>query len=215
MARAEKKIHYLYKTTCLITGRYYIGMHSAHNLDDGYMGSGKRLRYSIHKYGVDNHKKEILEFFETRELLVEAEINAITEDMVLDKNCMNLKQGGTGGFVDEKHKENLFKSIDKSRETYRNRLREDEDFRLKHIETYKKNFLNGLLSGKIKHDSFKNKKHTEESKQKMSEKRKGTGTGPSNSQFGTCWITKDGTNKKIKKEDLHLFLSEGWVKGRN
>ena len=34
-------------------------MHSTNNLNDGYLGSGKRLRYSIQKYGVDSHIKEI------------------------------------------------------------------------------------------------------------------------------------------------------------
>ena len=38
--------------------------------------------------------------------------------------------------------------------------------------------------------------------------------GEKNSQYGTCWITKDGTNKKIKKEELSLYESEGWIKGR-
>ena len=73
MPRKEKSIHYLYKTTCKVTGRYYIGMHSTSNIDDGYLGSGKRLRYSIRKHGEDNHEKEILEFFDSRELLIEAE----------------------------------------------------------------------------------------------------------------------------------------------
>ena len=48
----------------------------------------------------------------------------------------------------------------------------------------------------------------------MSEIRKGTGTGETNSQYGTCWVTKDGSNKKIKKEDLETYLNEGWCKGR-
>jgi len=30
----------------------------------------------------------------------------------------------------------------------------------------------------------------------MSLLRKGTGIGDKNSQFGTCWITKEGENKK-------------------
>ena len=98
MARAEKTIHYLYKTTCIITGRYYIGMHSTCNVGDGYMGSGRRLTASLRKYGVDNHKKEILEFFDNRDLLIEAEIKAITPEMITDNNCMNLMGGGTGGF---------------------------------------------------------------------------------------------------------------------
>jgi hypothetical protein len=35
-----------------------------------------------------------------------------------------------------------------------------------------------------------------------------------NSQFGTCWITKDGVNKKIKKEELNSWIEQGWCKGR-
>jgi hypothetical protein len=31
---------------------------------------------------------------------------------------------------------------------------------------------------------------------------------------GTCWITKNGKNKNIKKEDLYLYKSQGWEKGR-
>lgn len=28
MARRQKKYHYIYKTTCTVNGKYYIGMHS-------------------------------------------------------------------------------------------------------------------------------------------------------------------------------------------
>jgi len=73
MARKEKNIHYIYKTTCDITGRWYIGMHSTYNLEDGYIGSGKTLRRSIRKYGKENHTKEILEFLENREDLAKRE----------------------------------------------------------------------------------------------------------------------------------------------
>lgn len=38
--------------------------------------------------------------------------------------------------------------------------------------------------------------------------------GEKNSQYGTCWITKEKENKKIKKEDLEKYLADGWVKGR-
>ena len=49
----------------------------------------------------------------------------------------------------------------------------------------------------------------------MSLLRKGTGIGDKNSQFGTCWITKEGENKKIKKEQFEDYLNDGWIKGRN
>ena len=42
MARKEKQYHFIYKTTNIITERYYYGMHSTDNLEDGYLGSGKR-----------------------------------------------------------------------------------------------------------------------------------------------------------------------------
>lgn len=59
-----------------------------------------------------------------------------------------------------------------------------------------------------------NKTHSEESKKKMSESSKGIGKGSNNSQYGTCWITKNDNNKKIKKENLEIYLNDGWIKGR-
>jgi hypothetical protein len=35
-----------------------------------------------------------------------------------------------------------------------------------------------------------------------------------NSQFGTCWIRKEGKEIKIKQNKILLFISEGWEKGR-
>jgi hypothetical protein len=63
--------------------------------------------------------------------------------------------------------------------------------------------------------SFLGKKHSSETKKKISEANALSQLGEKNSQFGTCWITRDCENKKIKKEDLESFLSEGWIKGRS
>ena len=38
--------------------------------------------------------------------------------------------------------------------------------------------------------------------------------GEKNSQYGTCWIYNEKENRKIKKEELDLYLSKGWKKGR-
>jgi hypothetical protein len=99
MSKVEKKYHIIYKTTCLITKKYYIGMHSTDNLEDGYMGSGKALRYSLKRYGKENHKVEILEMVESRELLAEREKSIVTLSKVRNGKCMNLKVGGIGGFT--------------------------------------------------------------------------------------------------------------------
>lgn len=39
-------------------------------------------------------------------------------------------------------------------------------------------------------------------------------TGEKNSQFGTCWISKDGTAIKIKKNNLLEYLQQGYLRGR-
>ncbi len=213
MARKKANIHYIYKTTCNVTGRWYIGMHSTTKLEDGYMGSGKILRYSIRKYGVENHTKEILEFFETREELIFREQEIVTKELISDGKCMNLREGGTGGWVS---KEVQLKCSKAGGDTTSQKIKNDDVFRLKFSsiisDTLKNQYKNKIRNG-FSGVRF-NETHSEETKQKMSEKRKGLGTGETNSQYGTCWITKDGVNKKIKKEDLETYLNDGWVKGR-
>ena len=38
--------------------------------------------------------------------------------------------------------------------------------------------------------------------------------GSGNSQYGTCWITNGSDTKKIKKEELDLWINKGYYKGR-
>ena len=56
------------------------------------------------------------------------------------------------------------------------------------------------------------KKHSEETKEKMSESKKGTGCEEKNSQYGTIWITNEIENIKINKSDS---IPSGYRKGRN
>lgn len=63
----------IYKTTCLITGKIYIGQHkifSEKTLDPWYLGSGPTLLREIEKYGKENFKREILkDYIPSRKLL--------------------------------------------------------------------------------------------------------------------------------------------------
>lgn len=215
MSRKEKKYHLIYKTTNLLSGKYYLGMHSTDNLNDGYMGSGKRLKYSINKYGKENHKVEILEFIETRELLVEREKEIVTLNELAKIKCINLRVGGDGGFSSEEHKNNFTKA---GNEAYAFKLKNDKLLLIEHLVRFKKIKDKARLEGKIskiyEYYDWTDKEHSEETKQLMSDIRLGTGTGETNSQYGTCWITKDNENKKINKEDLDKWINEGWVKGR-
>jgi hypothetical protein len=95
--RKEKKYHFIYKTTNLLSGRYYIGMHSTDNLEDGYLGSGTYLRRAIKKYGKLNFNREIVEFCKTRVELKSREIQIVNLQEIANENCMNLKVGGVAG----------------------------------------------------------------------------------------------------------------------
>jgi len=214
MPRKEHKYHYIYKTTCNVTRRFYIGMHSTSNLEDGYLGSGKRLRRSLYKHGKENHSKEILEFLPNREFLKLREKELINEDLLKDSLCMNLKEGGEGGsssetngFKGKKHKREIIPHIMKKLfEVLRDPIRLPEIQRRRQKTLYEK-------YGTFAFPGFKGLNHSEETKRKMSNKAK-LRTPEQNSQYGTIWIHNLDLkeNKKIKKEDFINYST--WIKGR-
>lgn len=96
MTRADqRKFHYIYKITRQ-DGKYYIGLHSTDNLNDGYFGSGQVLWRSIKKHGKGKHSKEILEFLPTRAELKAREEFLVDEQLLKDPMCMNVIKGGGG-----------------------------------------------------------------------------------------------------------------------
>jgi hypothetical protein len=202
MPRKQKVYHFIYKTTCLITNKFYIGMHSTNNLEDGYLGSGKRLWYSLNKYGRENHKLERLEFFDTRKQLRYKEIEIVNEDLIKNPLCMNLKEGGDGGFVNEEHRKKCTIAGLKSQWSNPEYIKWHKDRqKIRFIEMNKSRL--GLPG----------KKHSEETKAQMSLKHKGHTyqKGEKNSQYGTRWITNGIKIKKLHKEES---LPNGWRYGK-
>lgn len=207
MARKQHTYNYIYKTTCLVTGRYYIGMHSTSNIDDGYLGSGKKLWRSIKKHGRENHIREILEFLPDRKSLNLRESEIVTDVILTDSLCMNLVRGGHGGIFNAEH---LCK-MRKGASAWMKQMWTNDDYRL-HISELSSNRLEEKhKKGMMKYDTFNGKSHTFETKKKMSNSQKIAQLGSKNSQFGTCWITNGFENKKINKGDL---VPEGWKLGR-
>ena len=90
----EHKYNYFYRITNKINGHFYYGVHSTDNLDDGYMGSGTRLKGAYKKYGIENFEKEIVKFCESRKEAYELESSVVTEALIKDNNCYNIILGG-------------------------------------------------------------------------------------------------------------------------
>lgn len=153
------KYHYVYLITNKINNKKYIGKHSG-ELDDNYYGSGENITAAIKKYGKENFKKEILAITETE-----------TEAYTLESK--------------------LIKAF--------NAVESDEFYNISPGESYivKKNFIRDrsytktaeyrLNMSKAKSgnkNGMYGKKHSEESKRKMSIHSKGKTLGEKNGMYG-------------------------------
>lgn len=208
---------YIYRITNIITGKYYLGMHTTSNLDDDYYGSGKIIKRSIRKYGKENHKKEILEFLETYEDLIWREREIVNENVINDPLSMNIRIGGVGGggWTIEQQRENNRKSQISQKDLNKiSNWREQKSRRMS--ETNRDLYKTGKRKVTVKPHKVGEFKHTEESKRRIANITSKAQSGKGNSQYGTVWIHNISLrkNKKIKKDQLQTWAEQGWVAGR-
>ncbi len=219
--------YYLYKVTNLINNRFYIGVHKTKNMDDGYMGSGKIIQHAVEKYGIKNFRKEILEVFDTTEMMYKREREIVTEDFLKSENVYNLRLGGSGGwdYINKNGLNFTEHSLQKKKESLRkwhslnDTTGENNGFFGKQHSEETKQHLS-----KKKKDYFENggehpkgmlgKKHNEETKKHVSKilKEKGSMIGKKGLEHptgGTKWYN-DGI--KHLRSDVHP--GEGWFEGR-
>jgi hypothetical protein len=161
-------------------------MHSTDNLEDGYFGGGKRIKNSVKKHGKDAHRKEILEFFENRDLLRQREIELVNEELLNDPLCMNLQPGGGGGFINEDHKKKWIMSGSKAGNESIKNLSKDPDWVKKISSNTKKLWENDDLSKKmiLGLEKYRGTKHRLETKIIIGLKNSISQKGEKNSQFG-------------------------------
>lgn len=151
--------HIIYKTTNLLNGRFYIGMHSTDNIDDGYLGSGKRIIAELKKYGKENFVRVIIGQTTSREALKTKEAELVTEELRKDPLCLNLKNGGEGGWDhldNEKMKSVRSANLAKAREKLTTEIRS-------------KAAKSWIRDPDHDYATFTGRKHSEETKQKMRE----------------------------------------------
>jgi group I intron endonuclease len=230
--RADKrKYHYIYKTTCLITGRYYIGMHSTNNLADGYYGSGKRLRYSINKHGKENHKVEIIEFLPDRKSLSSREKEIVNETLLKDRQILNLMIGGGTGWeyvnsvglnsrLGKKHTEEAkLKMASFKGRTHTEEAKLKISKKIKDCVNFSKRVSEKLTGRKL---SSEHKKNISLAIKQQNRKRRDNNikiscnAGEKNPCFGLSYIYNLELKQsiRVKREDLSKWIEKGWIKGR-
>lgn len=215
MPRKEKKYHFIYKTTNILTGYYYYGMHSTDDLNDGYLGSGRRLRYAINKYGKKWFKREIIEFCKDRKELSEREKEIVNLNEIAKKHCINIKVGGEGGWTLEQRRNAQIKSTKKQRWLRENNKEWKERVSKNMSVAFKNGYKNGTRMPNM--PNWAGKKHKEETKRKISKANSISQKGERNSQYGIkrFGINKDGIIKRVKEGELEEYLKLGWKRGNN
>lgn len=203
----------IYRTTCLVNGKTYVGKHKTRNINDGYMGSGKLLKRAIAKYGRENFVTEVLDVFDSEEKMNLAERILVVPDR---ETTYNLCPGGKGGW-------GYISSLPESQE-WRRKGGKTSSERYGKIRGFKAQNLYGRLQkheARIRGAISRNKKHGNpfsdpEVRTRINNTFNMIGhqRGSKNSQFGTVWVSKDGKSQKISKEKLEHFLSQGYSRGR-
>lgn len=187
---------YIYKTTNLINGKIYVGLHRKSEFDNNYIGSGTILKQAIRKYGVDNFTCEVIEWCETSDELSEREIYWIDKLNCLDSEVgYNLHEGGGQPpiFIGEEHPNwgNKFGLKGENHPNWGKRGELSYLYGTSHSEETK---------NKIS-ESNKGKVFSEETKQKMSESKKEAYIGKGNPFYGKEHTdeTKELIGKKAKE----------------
>ena len=168
---------YIYKITCTagsFKNKFYFGQHTTNNLDDGYKGSGVKLR-SYYKKHPNDYIKEIISFHNTDEELNKAEYEII-HPWLNNKMCLNLMEGGGNN---GKPSEETKRKISEAHKGISHSTSEETKKKLSEIMKGKNNWIKGSkLSEETKRkisEAHKGISHStsEETKRKISEARKG------------------------------------------
>lgn len=224
---------YLYKTTNTVNGKYYYGVHTYNPKQkyDYYLGSGAALKASIKKYGRNSFIREILEWFDTEEEAYKREAEIVTETLVSDPMCYNLKLGGKGGMrgrkMPEEEKQRISKklkgrklspeTIEKLVKQNKGRKRTPEQNR-RNSESHKGRKPTEATREKLR----KSHSHPRADwiKKRISEGKLGHSVSEevrekiSKSSKGKVYVTDGNVTKRVEKFELDAYLDRGWVRGR-
>lgn len=95
-ARLATDASHLYRVVDTARGKFYIGKHGGRE-QNGYWGSGKRIKRHIKKHGLQDMKYEILVIADDK-YIMDLERRYVTDEFIkANPDCLNLCKGGMGG----------------------------------------------------------------------------------------------------------------------
>lgn len=203
---------HIYKTTCLINGKIYIGQRTKKFRTDGYLGSETLISLAINKYGKENFTKELLRECSSQKELDRWEQIYIIKHKSFNKYIgYNILKGSSNEFgcgspmlIPEVAKKcsdgnKRFMSSDKGKQQ---KIKMSNAMKEKHKDpkyAKKKSELGKALVGD-KNPNYGNK-WSDEQKKDLSDKMKGRYNGDKNPNHGNNWSDeqKKSLSKKLKE----------------
>ncbi len=208
----------VYKTTNLVNGKIYVGIHDENScVKEFYFGSGNLLKKAIKKYGKENFSREILFEYETLESAIEKEIEIVNEDFIKRKDTYNITIGGckppnSKEWWTDEHREKISNRMKGN--SYRKGKKDSEETRLKKSLSMSKSETIGRWERTEEYRKYQSERMTKflnteknpmnniESREKVSKSKIGR-----KKMVSPC----GGFYKMIKKEEIDFYLSVGWV----
>lgn len=204
---------FIYITTNNINGKQYVGKCTINNsYYEDYLGSGQILNRAILKYGRENFSREILTFCDTSEILDFFEKYWIEKlNCCKSRNFYNIAAGGTGGNVFAGY--TLEEKIRYSQKISKDRKGENNPFFNKKHKEETKEKLRKTFSGK---------KLTQEHKQNVSNSLLGEKNpmygkyGENNPNFGKKRTEKqkDFMSKKMKEASFKRLVEKAKIENK-
>lgn len=227
---------YIYKTTNLVNGKFYIGKHKSSRYNPSYLGSGNLIKNAIKEYGSSNFDNKIIDIADSLQELNDKEkywIKALNAREI----GYNIGPGGDGGQASGWHHTEETKKLIGS---YHKGVPQSDETKAK----YRMTIMNRTPEQKAQiHEKYRASHlgyhHSESQKRALSEKlRKGYQEGKYVSRKGRpAWnkgipateevkkrlsqaaknkihITNGTNNKMIYPNEFNDYQNQGWRKGR-
>lgn len=209
----------------MINGMFYIGKHETDNINDGYIGSGIKLKRAISEFGKINFSRRIIYELKTREEMNLKEAEIVNEKFLKRNDVYNINIGGNGwnSFINTKEvNDKRRETMSKKGDYYKRcslignqklaKLRKDKEYCSKLRDRIRESMRRRLELNPDSCKTFAGRTHTDETKRKMSLRKKGK-PFPTNASIGMMWIKND-TLKANDRIQRTQDIPEGWTIGR-